>query len=205
MAIFLVPLQKKGDWQLLKYKNIVPNQVAFSQEGMEIKVNKSASPLIFPLPKPMLIEEVELSGRLSGQIDLPPGVIQGEKAGDDYMLRFGMVLKGKKRLSFLERMLAADWILKLFELAPADWGVDRILFLNGTQIPKDMGKKRRHPASEYIEEHVVWRIPETGKYKLNHQFAQTHEVLALWLSSDGDDTQSRFSILFSRIALTYLN
>lgn len=205
LGIFLIPLQEQGQWQVLKYRHIPPNKVTFDAKGMEIKVDHSASPIIYPLPKVQLVNAISIEGSVTGQLNLPQGENQGSKGNDDYQVRIGLVLRGEKKLNFVQRMMAPDWIIKLFSLAPQDWGVDRIFFMNGTHKASEIGHHRRHPASELLEEWVLWLLPESGKFLFRHQLADSikgpREVLAIWLASDGDDTGSKYQIQFTKIEL----
>ncbi|MCB0364606.1 MAG: hypothetical protein H6624_08745 [Bdellovibrionaceae bacterium] len=201
MGIFVVPMESGKDWQILKYRKIEPNKVEFSQEGLSIQVKNSASPVIFPLPSIMKLSAVHITGQIEGDLNLPEEIGQGEKGADDYQIRIGLVIKGDRRLNFVQKAMAADWVVKLFDLAPKDVGVDHILFLNGTRKSDHVGSKREHPASDLIMEQVVWKIPENGGFDLKHEFTANPDVLALWLSSDGDDTRSAYRVRFKKIEL----
>jgi len=54
-APILIPLTDPTNWQLLEYRMIPPHQVRFSSEGLEIRVQASAMPLIYPLGEPVKI------------------------------------------------------------------------------------------------------------------------------------------------------
>ncbi len=201
-AAFVVPLQEKGQWQSLEFSRIPANKVEFSQEkGLNIAVNSSASPLIFPLPEVKKLSAVEVKGEFQGQVKLKEGQVQGDGAADDYIFRLGLVLKGEQRLNFVQRRIAAKWIRTLFDLAPPNMGVDHILFLNVGQMDEQVGRKRAHPLSDLLKEHVVWKHNGDGPFEYRHEFDQPVEVVALWLSSDGDDTKSSFKVNLSEIRL----
>ncbi len=125
----------------------------------------------------------------------------GHKGGDDYQVRIGLVLKGSRRLNFLERAIAADWVVEVFKLAPKGAGVEKILFLNGTHRSSHVGSERGHPMSDLIREKVVWLISDDGEFHWSYTFKKPKEVIAIWLSSDGDDTGSRFNVKFRSLDL----
>ena len=202
MAVFVIPVNSGQNWQVLKYRKIKPNGVVFDKQGLGLEIKGSASPVIFPLPGVKKVKRVRVTGQVYGSLKLEDGAQQGKKGFDDYQVRIGLVLKGTQRLNFFQRKLAADWVVKLFELAPKEMGVDHILFLNATHVKAHLGKKREHPLSDLIKEEVVWLIPEDGKFEWSHEFEQSREVLALWLSSDGDDTQSNYKVQFQKIELS---
>ena len=45
-----VTLQSENGWEIMTFSGTKANRVSFSERGMLIAVNQSASPLIFPLP-----------------------------------------------------------------------------------------------------------------------------------------------------------
>jgi hypothetical protein len=200
-AAVAIPLQSGQSWQVLKYRSIPPNQVEFSPAGLSIKVKSSASPVIYPLPSLLTIKSVRTVGKVIGTLQLPATKEQGTKGADDYQLRVGLVLKGQQRLNFMQRAVAADWVVKLFDLAPKDVGIDRILFLNGTHVDKAVGTERVHPLSELLHERVLWKIPSGGDFDFKYEFPAPVEVLALWLSSDGDDTASTYEVQLTQLEL----
>lgn len=201
-AVVAIPLQSGQSWQVLKYRSISPNQLEFSPAGLAIKVEKSASPVIYPLTPARRIKSVRVMGKVKGALQLPVNQEQGAKGADDYQLRVGLVLKGNRRLNFMQRAIAADWVVKLFDLAPKDVGIERILFLNATHLEKAVGKERVHPLSELLHERVLWHFPASGDFDFKHEFSDPVEVLALWLSSDGDDTASNYEVQLTQLELS---
>ena len=122
-AFIMIPISSPEGWDAEKYSKIPGNEVKFSKAGIQIKVKESASPLIYSLKETPEIIGFEVSGKLTG---LPkPGV-------DDSPLRIGFVLPGKRKLNFFKRMLAADWVKRLYDKAPKGSGIDGIHFFNMT-------------------------------------------------------------------------
>ncbi len=196
-----IPLQKNSGWEILQYSKIKPNKIEFTEEGIVIQVNGSASPLIFPLKEPLNIEEISFSLKIDGDIKLV-GKTQGEKVTDDFVFRLGLVYEGDKTLNFLQRKLAANWIQRLFNLAPKGTGVQNIQFYNVYSDDRLKGKKRQHPLSELIEENFVFKKPENGELSASFKPNQQAKVLALWISSDGDDSGSQFQVSIKEIVIT---
>lgn len=192
-----VPLKEK-DWQILTYSSIKPNSVSF-QSGMRIEVDDSASPLIYPLPAPTAVSSVTLKARILGELNLD-GQKQGNKKADDFVFRLGLVYQGDKKLGFLQRVFAADWILKLYSLAPEKTGIDRIEFFNVISNSELLGKKRQHPASDYLHENFITEIGN-GTINVTIPVPEDQKVLAIWLSSDGDDTGSKYVVDLEKITL----
>jgi hypothetical protein len=204
-AIFLagaivLPLQQMDNWQLLKFSNIEANQVDFGREGMTVGVDSSASPIIYPLDQPRLVRRVEVSGVLSDLLQLH-AARQGDGDNDDFTLKIGLVVEGNKTLGGLQKWFSPDWIKNLFELAPEGTGVDTIYFLNAVQDSRQLGRQRQHPLSDLIYENNVWLLDKPGRFAFTHTLEQPLEVIAVWLSIDGDNSRSRYSTLIETLRL----
>ena len=199
-AAIALPVQQLDDWQLLQYGSIPSNQVTFSREGMAVKVERSAGPIVYPLDQPKLVNRVEVEGVLSELLSVDAGR-QGDGANDDFTLRVGLVVAGDKTLNGFQRLFSADWIKTLFALAPEGTGVENIYFLNAVQTSQRLGQQRQHPLSDLIYENNVWLLDQPGDFEFTHTLDRPREVIAVWLSIDGDDSQSSFSTLIRRLHL----
>jgi hypothetical protein len=195
-----LPVQQEGNWQLLEYNRLEANQVSFTQQGMTVKVDQSASPIIYPLENPKTVTRVEVSGNLSNLLDLPADT-QGQKGSDDFSLKIGLVIAGDTTLNAYQRKFSAKWIRKLFDLAPEGAGVEKIYFLNAVQDKSLLGRQRQHPMSELIFENNVWLLDESGDFTLNHDLENPQQVIAIWLSIDGDDTRSSYTTTIKSLLL----
>ena len=199
-AVFALPVQHMNGWQLLEYDRIEPNQVSFSQQGMEIKVMDSASPIIYPLDIPLLVRRIEVSGKLSDLLSLDADQ-QGLKNHDDFSLKIGLVVAGDKTLNGFQRLFSANWIKTLFDLAPEGTGIDHIYFLNAVQTSTRLGQQRQHPVSDLIYENNVWLLDKPGDFSVAHTLDKPRKVIAIWISIDGDDSHSNYSTLISNLSL----
>lgn len=199
-GVIAVPLQMPADWQLLEYRDLPANAVEFGADGMAVRVAASASPIVYPLPRPTRIEGIDVSGHLDRLLALEPG-IQGSLGGDDFALKLGLVVAGDKTLNPVQRLFSAGWVKRLYALAPESAGIDRIEFLNAVQDPALLGARRQHPLSDLIYENNVWLIDAPGNFELSHRLDEPLEVVAIWLSIDGDDSESRYTTLIRDLRL----
>jgi hypothetical protein len=198
----ILPLSEQSKWQVLQYSSLPPHRVRFSGTGLEIIVDGSAMPLIFPLSERLRVRSILVKGRVEGTLRVPPER-QGEKEFDDYVFRIGLVERGERTLNFVQRQLAADWVRRLFELAPKGSGISKIHFFNVGAERAHIGQQRQHPLSDLIVEQVV-AVPRTdGRFDFAHALARPLDTIAVWLSSDGDDTASRFTVLVEHIELSH--
>jgi len=203
--VYKVPFAEQGRWQTLQYSRIAPHRVRFSPVGLELGVEGSAMPLVYPLAEPVKVASVNVKGRVvQGSLKVPPGR-QGEKDADDYVFRLGLVEPGTRTLNFVQRQVAPAWVRKLFELAPPGGGISRIRFLNVGAEPAHLGRERQHPLSELILEKVVALPRADGRFDFTHTFEQPIDAIAVWLSADGDDTGSRYTLLVESIELVKID
>lgn len=196
---FEIPVHQAGAWQLLEFRRIPPNEVRFSSAGARIRVDASASPLIFPLPRPLKLSRVRARVMLTGSL-------KGEPAAgvwdEDSQFRLGLVVGGERRLTGISKALAPAWVKKLFSLAPEGKGVSRILFLMLGRPPAKVGESRIHPNSELLEERIAWLAEgPPGRRVLEADLGPMDEVVAVWLSVDGDATGSKYEVLVESIEL----
>jgi len=195
-----LPLQDQGNWQLLEYRNLPANQVEFLDRGMMVSVDQSASPVVYPLEETTRVARISVSGELMNLLDVRPGS-QGLEGEDDFSLRIGLVLAGDRRLNFIERMISPGWVKTLHSLAPEGAGIDRIVFLNAVQHQSQLGQQRQHPRSDLIYERNVWVLDRSGPFELHHELESPYDVVGIWLSLDGDDSRSTYSMLISSLTL----
>lgn len=194
-----IPLGAPQDWQNLNFKSLPANQVHFTSSGLDIKVEKSSSPLVYKLKKPTSVKgftaEIEfLSGALNNPTDKWP---------EDAYLRLGFVVPGARKLGALERMMAADWVKQLFNLAPAESGIDKIYFYDLTSPVAIALQTRSIPKSKgLMQENLVQTRPPLAKtMTFHHEFLKPLTTLALWISCDGDDSQSSFELRIKSLTL----
>lgn len=197
LAVSMVPLSSQ-DWVELKYKNIPSNQVKFENSQVQIQVNQSASPLIHRLQAPQSVNGFSFKLNIKGGLTNA----QADQFLEDSYFRLGLVASGEKTLNWWQKKVAADWVLKLFSMAPQGVGLDKIYFFNVSPYSDQVGKARVHPKSELMHEFVVASHSENKEVlEVNHQLKMPLQVVALWLSSDGDDTKSQFEVQIQKIEL----
>jgi hypothetical protein len=198
---FEVPLDRTNGWLFLKYSKIPSNAVHTTPAGLKIGVTNSAAPAVFPLTNILRITELRAKGRLSGSLKIPAGR-QGEKAFDDYALRVGVVEPGTRTLNWREKLLAADWVKRLFALAPPGTGISKVHFFNVGADAAQLGITRPHPKSNLMEETVLVVPDAQGNFAFTNHFTHPLPVLAVWISADGDNSKSSFAVLLEKIELS---
>ena len=190
---------KESNFKILSYSSIKPNEFVFNDTSLDIKVDSSASPLIYPLESSGKYSKMTFSARFNSKVKTSGP--QGDKGHDDFSLRVGVVYEGDRTLNFFQRAVAAKWITTLFELAPKGTGVSQINFFN-TYVDKRLASKSRvHPLSDLLVENFVGDLSTSNEVSVSVDLDRSKKILALWISSDGDDTQSKYIVEINQISL----
>ena len=195
-----IPLTENKGWEVLTYNNIKPNKLSFNSNELKIFVSNSASPIIYPLNRPEYLKRISFSVTISNNIALKEQ-LQGSKGNDDFVFRFGLVFEGGKTLHFFQRITAATWVKRLFDLNTKGSGVSNIDFYNiysDTRI-KD---KQKESFNGLIIEHYLKQVMVGQEMQLSIPIENKSRVLALWISADGDDTHSTFEVSITDIKLS---
>ncbi len=190
-------------WQALQYDSIRANTVTESAHGLQIAVDASASPLIYVFDEAQTIHQVSVMGILDQLPAIPPGLKQGQKGADDFPFRLGLVIEGDKTLSFAQHFIAAQWVKLLFGLAPEESGIEQIMFLNLANADNgtSFATQREHPNSGGLyTETIVSQVSADENFDFNYTLPLPVNVIALWISSDGDDTGSSYSLTVTSIS-----
>lgn len=201
LVAVIIPLNNQADWKIEKYSNIRSNEVSFSDRGMLVKVLKSASPLVYKLESKFVVAGFKVKGEFFSLPQFKDITKQGEKKADDYVLRVGFIVPGENKLTVLKKMFATSWAKQLYAQVPDNMGLDRIQFYNITQNKEQVGESRIHPLSDLIHEEFIDSVSNGGVFNFEYKLKKPIEAVALWISIDGDDTQSEFSVLISSLEI----
>ncbi|RPJ78692.1 MAG: hypothetical protein EHM20_03335 [Alphaproteobacteria bacterium] len=199
-AVVIIPFNQ-AEWKSLEYSKIRPNKVEYSNgmnSSLKLNIDHSASPPIYKLDKALLVKSLSFKGKIAGRLNFQQK-IQGETGADDFSVRVGVVIEGNKTLNFMQKMITPRWIKELYSLGNGNTGIDRIEFFNISNS-KLTWQQRIHPLSDLIKENIV-AVMDTGDFEVKYNFDKSVKVVAIWVSSDGDDTKSKYEVNFSQIAL----
>ncbi len=172
----------------LNYRNKPSHQISRSKDLLTLSVRKSSSFLLFPLDGKSAVKSLTLKGAVSA-LSLKENV-------DDFYLRVGPALAGQKKLNFLQRAVAPDWIKTLADLGRSrQLGFAKLdLYLvAGPATPS--WQTRKHPSSQLISETVAKVLTAPGEFTFEIEFESGRPpALAIWLGADGDDSQAEFDL-----------
>ncbi len=202
-ATLLIPLSPSSQWKNYQFNNIKPNSVTFSKAALRIQVNQSASPLLYSLSETE-VESIKVKAKVNETLKpLPKTAIQGEKGFDDFILRFGLIVKGDERLSWLQRRIAPNWLIEMEKQLPSDVGIKKVLFFTTCRQKAQLNKQRSHFLSSVLQETCVTLVESKGPFVIDVVLPAAENVVGLWLASDGDDLANRFTLEIEEILLNY--
>ncbi|MFZ9002342.1 MAG: hypothetical protein ACO20H_13630 [Bacteriovoracaceae bacterium] len=203
VLLFSVSLFMSMNWNEFREvhysKKIKPNDIKINGGELEINVNGSSSALVYKFDRPKVIYKIRIQAEITGPINYQ-NKQPGEKGADDFPLRVGLIEKGDTKLNFFQRAIAADWVVKLNDLGKSHGGFNKIhsfVFY----IQKPAYNERFHPLSDYFFETIALGFNSgvlDGEFSLKKEI----ESIGIWISADGDDTQSSFKIKIKELKLT---
>ncbi len=185
-------------WSLVTYSKIKPNTLKQRKMGLEIIVNNSSSALVYKFPQPVKIRNIKIKAQLKGNLNYKRKA-PGSKNADDFPLRLGIILKGKKTLNFIQKTIAPNWLIKLDKMASNHGGFKSIYSLI-FHTNKPLFHKRKHPLSPYFIEQIGGKFNHS-KLNVLHSYKETYEIIGLWISSDGDDTNSSYKVIINELSV----
>ncbi|PIR22866.1 MAG: hypothetical protein COV44_05640 [Deltaproteobacteria bacterium CG11_big_fil_rev_8_21_14_0_20_45_16] len=190
-----------SSWREEIYSSISPNEIRCHSDRINLKINSSASILVRALEKPTRIQKLYVKARVSGQMNLSGSQTHGSKGVDDFPLRIGLIESGQKRLGFMQRLFAPDWLVNLERLWPST-GIKKIHFLNFVfSKHKPDWTDRVHPSSKYLTEKIVSALDDRDVADKRIELVNPIEVVGVWISSDGDDTKSQYTVSVESLQL----
>ncbi len=198
--------EKSGDaergWEIFRFEEVPPNKIEADEDGLEIHVQSSAGLLTYCFKEETEVRRVLVEGSVTGLPSIPEGQVQGDEQADDFAIRFGLVISGKRKLSRTERYFASELVKRLSELVPKSQGVDHALFLNLANDPPPEWQERTHPLGNgMIRERIASTQNCAGKFTIDVKFEKPLKVLALCIVNDGDHTNSRYKVMLKNIQL----
>ena len=98
----------------INFKRIKPNRFTFRDNRIIVKVDQSASFLLFPFERITNIKRVQFDWNSEGLLKGEDAVHEASKQGDDAFIRVGLILKSKS--DFIDLFGSPQWIRKAAEI-----------------------------------------------------------------------------------------
>lgn len=193
-----IPLSSSTNWSAIFAVPVKQGSATFGANGLQLRIIEDGCTLVHVLETNSMIQRVVAAGTMRGVMKSP---VPLEKQGrpKDFYLRIGIVEKGKRRLSWLEKLLASEWIVRMEQLVPPDVGIGSIKFFSLGADPKLDG--RQWKAKYGIVECQLRALKDGEQFELTFDLAKPQNVLAIWLFADGDESGSKFDVRLTRLEL----
>ena len=199
LGVIIIPLNNlTPEWKETSFAKIKPNKFSFSNEGLLIEVNQSSSPLFYNFGRDIQASGILVQGWLT---DLPEinRLKEGIGENDDFSFRLGFIETDDNAPSWTERLFMADWVTDLLSYLPQK-GLKKIRFFTISQC-KNPGTFRIHPQNKLIEETVVLKKEQPGKFKIEYHLKDSIPARAIWIQPDGDGSKSRFQLNIQQLEI----
>ena len=185
---------KEDNFEHLQFKRINPNNHIFENGELKIKVDDSSSFLMLPFATVKKINKMSFEWRSEGLPLVVDAAHESTKFGDDAVIKIGMLLKAEES-SF--NPFAPSWLKRVNKLL--SFPSENMVYLVANA---------KHAAGEqwlnaYNERVLMVSINSVKGLddwqQASHQFEQPQEVVAIWIMSDGDNTDSKFTSYIKNI------
>ena len=109
----------------INFKRINNTLCIFRDNRIIVKVDQSASFLLFPFERVTNIKRVQFDWKSEGLLKVEDAVHEASKKGDDTFIRVGLILKSKS--DFIDLFGSPQWIRMAAEVL--NHSADRVVFL----------------------------------------------------------------------------
>ena len=191
-SIDFLALQK--EWSIINFDDITPTKYELQDKKLMITVAESNSFILLPFKEVKRIRRVSIEWDLVGSIEKNTRKREEEKSGDDFPLRVGLLVKGKKATI---PFFAPSWVKLIRERM--NFGVERIeYFVLGSNHKNQ--ETWENPFSDDFKMTAVESILLKGGGKqADILIPQGLDVVGIWVMSDGDNTKSSFKVSVDRM------
>jgi len=195
-ALAFLPLSPDSEhWKYLDFGKGAKTKYEFSEGILNVEANASSGIFLYVFEKPKAIKKIFVNGEAIAN----PNINSKEEV-DDFPLRIGPVWSGDRRLSWVEKKFADNWLVELEQLADSKGAGLKTIdlgLLAWTGSPK--WNQREHPMSSYFNETVMGRLDAPGKFEFEMNYTDGFEAVAIWIGSDSDQSKSYFKMKINKI------
>lgn len=179
---------KAKNFEHIEFRRIKPNVHTFHDQHLQIAVDNSASFLMKPFHEVRKISKITFSWRSEGVPEIKNAQHEEQRPGDDAVFKLGLLLEGDDALS---NPFLPSWMKRVEKLL--NFPSENMIYLvadakhaSGEQWPNPYNDRISMIAMMSEDNGDGWR-------KASYSFDVPVNVVALWLMSDGDNTDSSFT------------
>lgn len=173
-----------------------PTRYRSGPEGLEMAVSSSSSFLLQKVEPPQRARRLRFRYRLRGARQPSSSMLEEQKAGDDHVLRIGLLLRGEApSLPFF----MPAWLKRARDTLAVPAGSMLTVIAGSHHAP---GTRWASPfASEVVCVAAVEGPPDADGWRQASLALPDVEVVGLWLMADGDATGSSFQTTLGGLEL----
>lgn len=177
-----------ASFEHIEFGRIPANTVNVDADTITLDVMKSASFLMHSFDDVLNVKQVSMSWKSDGKPAVPNAIKEQQKGGDDAVVKLGLLLRADKKP--FKPFLPA-WMEK----------VEASLKYPSTEMIYAVADSKHNSGERWVSPYndrvtmvsMQDGMSDDGWYHSKLVFEQPVEVVAVWLMSDGDDTQSSFT------------
>lgn len=182
------------NFEHIEFRRIKSNYHTYQNQQLQIYVDDSASFLMKPFENIKKVSQVKFKWRSKGAPKIKNAQHEEQRVGDDAVFKLGLLLEGKD--SFPNPLLPS-WMKRVEKLLK--YPSENMIYLvvgakhaTGEQWANPYNKRVTMIAIDSVKDNQGWQ-------QSSYHFEMPVNVVALWLMSDGDNTDSKFTVFIKDI------
>lgn len=198
------PLEEvETSFRLISFKDIPPTRYRLEGGVLEAEVKASSAAWLLPLKQPRRVGGLSFAWSAEGGLPPRSAQVEASKAGDDAILRVGLILSGPAPTV---PFFAPAWVKAVRDNLHLP--SDRMLYLvvGAQHKPGEMWSS---PYTDSIKQLALASSAEapaganTGSWqRASYQPQQKENIVGLWLMADGDNTGAQFKVRLKDLQFT---
>jgi len=183
-----------SSFEHIKFKKVKPNHHLFINQQLQINVNESASFLMQAFDHTQLVRRVSFEWRSDNLPRITNAQHEKQRSGDDAVFKLGLLLKTEESLS---NPFIPKWMQQVESLLK--FPSEDMIYLVANAKHK-IGERWANPYNKRVTMiSISSYVDQQGWNHASYQFESPVNVVALWLMSDGDNTNSSFTTRIKNI------
>lgn len=187
---------QQDQWKEIKLGKTEANTYQYGTQ-LKIIVKKSSSPIVYKFDEVQELSTLEFQASVDGTMNPAAPATAFE---EDSYLQFGFVVVGDNHLGAMGKLFAPKWVSEIFALAPEGLGLDKIYFYIVGHKKEAVNQERQNPKSKYMFERIAFTKDDLGK-SITYNLPKKLKTTALWISAEGDQTNSEFTTTINKVVL----
>ncbi len=195
-----VILLQADNFEHIVFRRIKANHHLYHDQQLQIEVDDSASFLMKPFERVRQISRVSFEWRSDGRPQIKNAQHEQQRAGDDAVFKLGLLLETDNALpSPVPNPFLPPWMKRVETLLT--FPSENMIYLV-VDAKHAVGEQWTNPYNSRVTMIPVDSFKnKQGWRQSSYRFEVPVNAVALWLMSDGDNTDSRFTAHIKNIKL----